>query len=45
MQGVEVTTDDMIITGAWGGAWSSVEKCDAEGMRTKCEVQSQKDPV
>ena len=45
MQGVEVIADDMIITGASGGAWSPVEKCDAKGKRTKCEVQSQKDPV
>jgi len=39
MQGVKV------IAGASGGAWSPVEKCDAKGKRTKCEVQSQKDPV
>ena len=45
MQGAEVIADDMIITGASGGAWSPVEKCDAKGKRTKCEVQSQKDPV
>ena len=45
MPGAEVIADDMIITGASGGAWSPVEKCDAKGKRTKCEVQSQKDPV